>query len=252
MAWIDSSGNASYEGLVARYQHRTARSLNLQFAYTLSKALTDSWQSSLLPYTQIASCRSCGNGPAAFDVRQRAVGSAVWQVPMGRGRRFGTNMSRGVDLAAGGWNLTGIVTFQTGQPLYLTAPNRTGGLVLDQLPDRVCDGRSSSLSSNTRTNGFLWFDTACFPLAPVGYFGNSGRTVLNGPGLDNWDLGLEKLFALSSRGSERLLLRTEMFNAWNHTQFEQPNANAGDGANFGRISAARPPRLIQVSIKILW
>jgi hypothetical protein len=161
-------------------------------------------------------------------------------------------VSRAADLAVGGWSLTGIVTFQTGQPLYLTAPNQTGGLVLDQLPNRICDGRSSNLSSNIRNDGFLWFDTACFPLAPAGYFGNSGRTVLNGPGFENWDLGVEKLFALADRGSEKLMLRTEMFNAWNHTQFAQPDANAGDTANFGRISAARPPRLIQVSIKLLW
>ena len=98
----------------------------------------------------------------------------------------------------------------------------------------------------------MWFDTSCFPLAPVGYFGNSGRTVLNGPGLNNWDLGVEKWFPFAERKSEKLLLRAELFNAWNHTQFEQPDANAGDGANFGRISATRPPRLIQISIKLLW
>jgi Carboxypeptidase regulatory-like domain len=252
LLWIDSNGNSSYEGLVARYQHRMAGGLNLQFAYTFAQALTDTWQSSLNPYTQITSCRSCGKGPATFDVRQRAVASAVWQIPFGRGRRFGTHMSRGADLAAGGWSLTGIATFATGQPIYLTAPNRTGGFLLDQLPDRVCDGRSNNLSGNLRTNGFLWFDPSCFPLAPVGYFGNSGRTVLNGPGINNWDLGLEKSVPLTDQGSVRLQLRGEFFNAWNHTQFEQPDANAGDGVNFGRISAAIPPRLIQVGMKLLW
>jgi hypothetical protein len=115
----------------------------------------------------------------------------------------------------------------------------------------VCSGRSN-LSGNIRTNGFLWFDTSCFPVPPVGYFGNSGRTVLNAPGLNNWDLGVEKLFPFAERKSSRVLLRAEMFNAWNHVQFEQPDMNAGDGANFGRISATRPPRLIQVAVKILW
>lgn len=252
LAWIDSSGNSSYEGLIARYQHRMARGLNLQFAYTLAKALTDTWQSGLLPYTQIASCGSCSKGPATFDVHQRAVTSAVWEIPFGRGRRFGTNARWGTDLAVGGWSLTAIVTFATGQALNLTAPNRTGGLLLDQLPNRVCDGRSQNLSGNLRTNGFLWFDTSCFPLAPVGYFGNSGRTVLNGPGINNWDLGFEKFIPLTVQDSARLQFRAELFNAWNHTQFLQPDANAGDGANFGRISATRPPRLIQVSAKLLW
>jgi hypothetical protein len=56
-------------------------------------------------------------------------------------------MPRAVDLAAGGWSLTGIATFATGQPLYLTAPNRTGGFVLDRLPNRVCGAQSGNLSA---------------------------------------------------------------------------------------------------------
>jgi hypothetical protein len=49
-----------------------------------------------------------------------------------------------------------------------------------------------------------------------------------------------------------LQFRAEFFNAWNHAQFEQPNGNAGAGSNFGRISASRPPRLIQIAAKVLW
>jgi hypothetical protein len=55
IAWVDSSGNSSYQGFIAKYQHRMDRSLNLQFEYTLAKALTDSWQSSQQPSSQIAS-----------------------------------------------------------------------------------------------------------------------------------------------------------------------------------------------------
>jgi hypothetical protein len=86
----------------------------------------------------------------------------------------------------------------------------------------------------------------------VGYFGNSGRTVLNGPSLDNWILAWRSRSFFAERHSERLLLRAEVFNAWNHTQFEQPDANAGDGETLNRISVTRPLRLIQVSIKLLW
>ena len=86
-----------------------------------------------------------------------------------------------MDVVAGGWTLTGIVTFVTGQPIYLTAPNKTGGLLNTPLPNRTCDGRSESLADNIRSNGFLWFDTTCVPVPDVGYFGDSGRTVLNAP-----------------------------------------------------------------------
>jgi hypothetical protein len=155
------------------------------------------------------------------------------------------------NMVLGGWTLTGIVTLSTGQPVFLTAPNTTGSLYLNPLPNRACDGNSSNFSGNVKNNGFLWFDPSCFPVAPAGHFGDSGRTVLNGPGLNNWDIGVEKSFVLA-REATRLQLRAEMFNAWNRVQFDQPNGNAGAGPNFGRISSSRPPRLIQVAAKVYW
>jgi len=249
LAWLDSNGNSSYEALITKYQHRTNRGLNLLFEYTFGKALTDAYQFGILPSTQITSCRACDKGPASFDVRQRAVTSAVWEVPFGRGKRYGAGIPRGANLALGGWMLTGIVTLSTGEPVYLTAPNTTGSLYLTSLPNRVCNGNASIFSDNVRRNGFLWFDPSCFPVPAVGYFGNSGRTVLNGPGINNWDLGAQKSIPLALESS-LLLLRVEMFNAWNHTQWIAPDGNASDGPNFGRISAARSPRLIQIGIKL--
>ncbi len=249
LGWLDSNGNSSYEALIAKYQHRTNRVLNLLFEYTFGKALTDAWQFSILPSAQITDCRRCDKGPATFNVRQRAVASAVWEMPFGRGRRYGSRTSPGMNMILGGWMLSALVTFSTGEPVYLTAPNTTGGLYVVPVPDRVCNGNNSAFSNNVRRNGFLWFDPACFSIPPVGYFGNSGRTVLNGPGINNWDLGAQKFFPLGLESS-RLLFRVEMFNAWNHTQFEEPDGNAGDGPNFGRISATRPPRLVQIGIKL--
>jgi hypothetical protein len=196
LAWWNSSGNSSNEALVAKYDHRMAGGLNLQFAYTFAKALTDAWQSSQISTNQIASCRRCDDAPATFDVRHRAVASAVWDLPFGRGRRFGANISGVADSVAGSWTVISIATFATGQPIFLSAPNQTGGYLYTPLPNRVCDGRNDRLAGNIRNNGFLWFDTACFPVPAVGYFGNSGRTVLGGPGINNWDLGIQKTFPL--------------------------------------------------------
>jgi hypothetical protein len=249
--WFDTSASSSNEGLIAKYDHRMAGGLNLHFAYTFAKVLTDGWQSSQTSANQIASCRSCDKGPATFDVRHRAVASAVWDIPFGRSRRSGSSISQATDLVAGGWTLTTIATFTTGQPIYLTAPNQTGALLTTELPNRVCDGRSGHFFDNIRNNGLLWFDTACFPVPAVGYFGNSGRTVLPGPGLNNWDIGVQKNFPLAGE-TKRLQFRAEAFNAFNHAQFESPNGDAGAGANFGRISATRPPRLIQFALKVLW
>lgn len=249
LGWLDSNGNSSYESLITKYQHRTNRGLNLLITYTFAKALTDAWQFSIAPSTQITSCRSCDKGPASFNVSQRFVASAVWELPFGSGHRYGSGISRGANLAFGGWMLTAIATLSSGEPVYLTGPNTTGSLYLASLPNRICNGNSSAFSSNLRSNGFVWFNPSCFAVPAVGNFGNSGRTVLNGPGFDNWDIGLQKSIPLPLESS-RLSLRFEMFNAWNHTQFDQPDGNAGDGSNFGRISATRQPRLLQIGIKL--
>ena len=76
--------------------------------------------------------------------------------------------------------------------------------------------------------------------------GNNGATVLKGPVLNTWDLGIEKTFAIS-REATKLQLRAEMFNAWSHAQFQEPNGDAGAGVNFGRISATL---LIQIAMKL--
>jgi hypothetical protein len=236
--WVASSGNASSESLITRYARRTSRGLKLHFDYSFGKVLSDAWESSLLPREQIADCRACDKGPATFDVRSRAAGSLVWEIPYGHGR------------IASGWSVSAITVFATGQPILLTGPNQTGTLFLNHLPNRVCDGRDGELSGNIRNNGFLWFNPACFPVPPVGYFGNSGGTAMYGPGLNNWDIGLAKFTPLWE--SVGLQIRAEFFNAWNHAQFQQPDGNAGDGPKFGRISAAGPPRLIQFAAKLLW
>jgi hypothetical protein len=252
LAYVDSSGNSSYEALLLKYEHQVASGLNLHFEYTLAKTLADTFQSGQVIYDQISNCRSCSKGPATFDVRNRAVSSLVWDVPLGRRQRFGRGLPRWGDAVLREWIITAITTFATGQPVLLTAPNQTGGSApINSLPNRVCDGRNSQHAGNVRDNGFLWFDPSCFPVPAVGFFGNSGPTVINGPGLNNWDIGAQKSFVLP-REPVRLQFRAEAFNAWNHTQFQPPNGNSRADANFGRISASRPARLIQLALKCAW
>jgi len=100
-------------------------------------------------------------------VRNRAVSSLVWNLPFGRSQRFGAKMPGWANMAAGGWLLSAITTFASGQPVIMTAPNQTGSAFINSLPERVCDGRDPQLSNNIRSNGMVWFDTACFPSSPV-------------------------------------------------------------------------------------
>ena len=244
IGYVDSPGNSSNHALISKYEHRMDQGLNVRFEYTFGKALSDTWQASNTT-NQIATCQRCSKGPTNFDVRHRAVASVVWELPFGRGA------SGWQRLPIGAWSATAITVFSTGQPVNLRAPNQTGSPFIVPLPNRICDGRSDAVAGNVRGNGFLWFDTACFTVPAVGYFGNSGSTVIGGPGINNWDVGIQKFFPLRGEAT-RLQFRAELFNAWNHAQFQQPNGDAGAGANFGRISATRPPRLIQLALKVLW
>jgi hypothetical protein len=177
--------------------------------------------------------------------------STIYDLPFGRGRKFGKGWARPIDYIAGGWTVTAISNFSSGTPIFLNSPNRTGSAYITHRPNRVCNGNNTDLLHNLRNNGFQAFDTSCFVIPAVGYFGNAGRDIISGPGVNNWDIGFAKFFPLYGE-HERLEFRAEMFNAFNHAQFGQPNAIVSDGLNFGRVSSASAPRLIQMSVKLLF
>jgi hypothetical protein len=158
-------------------------------------------------------------------------------------------MAKPADLALGGWTVTGIATFQTGVAFPLTAPNQTGSVFSDSRPNRLCDGRDADLRGNLRTNGFRHFRSDCFAVPRSGFFGNTSRNPLNAPGINNFDLGVHKLFPI--REAIKFQFRLEMFNAFNHAQFGQPGAQAGS-PSFGIVTGTRAPRLIQLGGKILF
>ena len=84
-----------------------------------------------------------------------------------------------------------------------------------------------------------WFDTSCFASPPAGFYGNASRNVLYGPGVHNWDIGIEKNWGLPFGEGSRLQFRGEFFNAFNHAQFGPPNSGTAS-PTFGLISSARP------------
>lgn len=246
----DFNGNSSYNALVARYHHQTSSGLDLRFEYTYGKAINDHFQGGAND-SQVATCRACDKGPASFDVKHRAVASLIYRLPIGRGRTFGRDMNPLLEAVAGNWNLTSIATFSTGVPFDVTAPNTTGFNNITHRANRLCDGRSDELENNVRSNGLKWFDTSCFAAPPAGFYGNASRNVLYGPGVHNWDIGIEKNWGLPLGEASRLQLRGELFNAFNHAQFGAPNSGTASPV-FGLISSARPPRLVQLGMRLIF
>jgi hypothetical protein len=146
----------------------------------------------------------------------------------------------------GGWIATTILTASDGYPFTPSWAGDTGNRGAGSRPDRICSG---VLSNPTRER---WFDTSCF-VAPSaqGIFsiGNSGRNVLRGPRLFNWDLGVFKDFQFTEH--KRLQFRSEFFNFTNTTNFGLPAATINAGTP-GVITSAGPPRIVQLGLKLYY
>jgi hypothetical protein len=247
--YSNTDGNMSYEALTVKYQHHLSRGLTVLANYTYSKTLSDSWETAASTLNQIASCRRCDKGPTSYDIPHQMVASVLYDLPFGRTGAFGKNLPRIPDMLLGGWRLGAIGTISSGTAFTVTAPNATGSPFTSVRANRTCNGKDSQLSSHLRSNGFVYFNTACFASPAPGYFGTSPRGVLFGPGRNNWDMSMSKQISLIDRA--RLEVRGEFFNVFNHANFGLPDSSTGS-LNFGRISTAADPRLIQISGRLLW
>ena len=240
----DFNANSSYNALVARFHHRMSRGVDLRVEYTFGKALYDGWELGGATNNQIANNRALDKGPTSFNVKNRIVTSLLWELPVGRDRAFGSGMSRAADYVVGGWNVSTIATFSNGLPIFITVPNRTGSPFVGHRPNRTCSGNLSSVDLRSNRQ---FIDTSCFQDTERGFFGNSERAPISGPGLNNFVIGIQKDFVFAE--SKLLEFRLEMFNAFNHAQFRNPNGSVAN-RNFGLVSAARQPRVVQMALKL--
>ncbi|MGD1081162.1 MAG: TonB-dependent receptor [Candidatus Sulfotelmatobacter sp.] len=263
--FLDSQwdGYSNYNAGNVKLERRSS-SLALLAVYTWAKSLDDKSAAAGSGGTNAYAGHMDENdirldyGRSSFDVNQRFVTSFVYQLPFGRGKKFGNSMKKAADLAIGGWQVTGITTFQAGFPFDVLANDKYGLLTtFTQRANLVpgCDPTSGFHKSITE-----WFNTSCFTQPLAGQFGNSSRDLIRGPGINNWDMGLGKDFRLAERLSFQF--RAEAFNVFNHAQYgNDPWTNSTFGAPvdqtvtdnvFGRVTAARPGRILQLGGKIIF
>ena len=240
---VSSLGWGNFNGLIVKFQRQFTNGFSLLANYTYSKALASAQQGSNSTLNQRRNCLQCDYGPTTSNVPQSLVLSAVYDLPVGRGKRFGSNMPRALDAVVGGWNVNFISTFQNGVPFTISAPNTTVWPAANIRANRSCDGRGGLQNKNLRSNGYQWLQTSCFSAPASGFFGNSGFDILGGPGINNTDLGLHKSFSIYDQ--VKFTVRGEFFNVFNHAQFNNPDTSVVSGT-FGQISSARSPRLAQV------
>lgn len=189
---------------------------------------------------------------SAWDLRHDFVGGYTLPLPFDRI----TPSHRGPVLLTSGWSLSGTTRFATGFPvtLFYNSDNSLLGTLGNGANNYLLDTPQllpGPLHINTNGhNRKPAFSTAIFPEEAIGRLGNSRRRMFYGPGIENFDLALEKSLRFSN--SKDLDLRFESFNAFNHTQFYGPssvNGQVEDTANFGHIVSAASPRLIQLAAK---
>jgi len=168
-----------------------------------------------------------------YTPHQRAVVSVVWEMPLGKGRRYLSNANPVVNGILGGWQLYWIGYMETGHyfsPSY-SGSDRSNTNTVGGLPDRLCNG---NLPSDQRRID-RWFDAACFAPPPAGRLGNSGPFVLQGPGYNNQNVSVAKTFGLTER--LRFTFTASASDALNHPNFYFPAANISVPGSVGRISS---------------
>ncbi len=155
------------------------------------------------------------------DVEFRTTNDVIYTLPFGRGMRFGSNMSRGLDAAVGGWRVSAVGTAESGTPFSVTEetdPFGSGGSY-GTLPNRLGPGK---LASPTISR---WFDPTQFAVNPnnSGVLGTARRNILRGPGEDIWDATVMKDIHFTEH--EYIEIRGDAFNVFNHPWFAQPNTD---------------------------
>ncbi len=229
--------NSNYNGLVLTGNYRGRRGIFLQTSYTYGKSIdnSSSWSVPTGQPGGVADARNLRleRGPSNFDIRHRAVITYVMDVPMGPGHRlFGWNNIFNRELL-GGWQVSGITTFQSGAPftVYNGSADFSG---FNQFSDRPDVMKSGPITQDNRNPDHA-FDTSYFSATPpTGRVGTSGRDQYYGPGLANYDFSMAKNFPFGER--LRLQLRGDLFNIFNHTNFSNPVANQSS-SSFGQITS---------------
>jgi outer membrane receptor protein involved in Fe transport len=241
---LESRADSNYNSLQARFQQRFQHGLTALASYTWSKSIDDASSffssSGDANFPQNSHDTRAERGLSNFDLRHRFSLSYSYDLPFGKGA------------LRGGWQTFGIWTFQTGRPFTVALdPNvdnsNTGQSILGfGANDRPNLLRPAALSKPSPDH---WFNVTAFALPPYGTFGNAGRNILTGPGFQSVNASLVKNLRLAERAS--LQIRAEVFNLFNHPNFDLPNIFFGTPA-FGAIQSAESPRRIQFGAKILF
>ncbi|MGH9841287.1 MAG: carboxypeptidase regulatory-like domain-containing protein [Blastocatellia bacterium] len=248
ITYLDSGGDSYYHGLQVVVRRRFGRGLGANLAYTLAKSIDNgsidpvgaASGGGLTTTTSRAPVDtrdfSLERARSDFDRRQVFNVAAVWDLPFGKGEKFGGGWHPAINAVLGNWSVNGIFTAMSGEPFSVTSGARTSNNAHVSRAVILDPNLKAQLQEKPSVFGPVLFpDTSAFAAPEPG--GNGGpRNVFTAPGFRNADFGLIKVFSLSER--IRLQFRTEIFNAFNHANFDNPrDASSGSPSILSAVFA---------------
>ncbi len=226
-----TNADSLYNSLQASVLRQWASGLSFQLSYTYSKSMDDD----TTPFDSYAPL-SAIYGDSTFDRTHVLVFNYVYALP------FFRSSTGWLGQTLGGWRVSGITSFESGEPLTITLDNDIAGIGTPgyQLPNIV--GTVSRIGTMAE-----WFNTSAIAVPTLGTFGDAGRSLVRGPGENDWDIEVGKQWHFGE--SRTLEFDGEFFNAFNHTQWSGVDAGVGDPA-FGQVIGALNPRIIQLGLHL--
>lgn len=257
VAGFSSGAAANYNALMLTAEKRLSHGLQFKASYTFSKNLTKNGGRMAAGNTaNVQNPYDLRNesGYSIDHVPHRFIANYVYQLPFGSGMAIGNNLGGFANRLIGGWTVAGITTIRSGFYLrpVVGAQNCNNGYFIFCRPDLLRNpwlGGDGVHSPRWDRNAFDYpFNTAAHP-AQTPRFGTAGLNILQGNGLINFDMSLQKAIPINER--LRMEFRFESFNAFNHTNFGDPNPNV-DNPNFGLVFSSASPRVNQLGLKMYW
>ncbi len=251
LQYVHDQGIGSYNAFDVKATRRFSRGLTVIGSYTWGKSLDDTSgirnQGNDNLYPQDSECIHCEYGRSAFDVKNRIVASAQYELPFGPGKLLKTN--KAVGEFVGGWQIGGIFTHQTGQvatPL-MGVDNASIASPFGNFDRPNPTGQSPYLKGSAQTLND-WVNKAAYATPTAGTFGSLQRGSFTGPGYTDLDASLHKEFAMPYNENHKLAIRFEAFNSLNHPNWNNPTLSFSS-STFGRIGGTASLRQLQLAAK---
>ncbi|MBI1353480.1 MAG: hypothetical protein GC160_03980 [Acidobacteria bacterium] len=258
--YTDNGAGHQYHGMTFEVERRMKKGLHFQGYYTWAKDIGD-LERGQSPENALNRARETTNWERMAN--HRVTSNVIWQLPVGNGRKWLQDMHPVADAVFGGWELSGIYTYETGrwiQPLW-TGPDPTGTRFTTNAtrpnvtlrPDALRDSRLDNPTPDQ------WFDPSAFAAPGIGRFGTAGKYIILGPGTNVLHGSIAKHFMVK----ERVRIRLEMLasNALNHPNYQDPDTNISQLGSVGRITQtvdrnikldSAITRELQAQIRIEW